>query len=105
MTRPTAHTFEQVNWANAEQETRIGVLQEMVAILLNRLEAEAASPAALDVPTDLLESLVDDEECRFDHHGGCQAHGYLSLEPDEVCPQAELKAIIRARLSPSEDQK
>ncbi len=48
--RPTAHTFDQVNWDNAEQETRIGALQEMVAILLNRLdEDEAASPAALDV--------------------------------------------------------
>lgn len=43
--RPTAHTFEQVNWENAEEETRIGVLQEMVAILLNRLDEYVAAPA------------------------------------------------------------
>lgn len=49
--RTAAHTFEQINWKNAEKETRIGVLQEMVAILLNRIEAEASRPKAetLDV--------------------------------------------------------
>lgn len=30
---------------------------------------------------------VNHEPCRFDHHGGCQAHGYLSLEPGERCPE------------------
>ena len=48
----------------------------------------------ITVPRDLLESLVDDEPCSFDHHGGCQAHGYLGLQPGEMCPQAELKAIL-----------
>lgn len=48
----------------------------------------------LRVPLDLLESLVEDEDCRFDHDGGCQAHGYLSLEPGEVCPQEDLKRRI-----------
>ena len=24
-----------------------------------------------------LADLVDDEPCRLDHHGGCQAHGFL----------------------------
>ena len=43
---------------------------------------------------DLLESLVDDGECSFDHHGGCQAHGYLSLEPGEKCPQQELRDLL-----------
>ncbi len=47
--RPTAHTFEQVNWENAEEETRIGVLQEMVAILLNRLDEYVAAPAVTDL--------------------------------------------------------
>lgn len=48
----------------------------------------------VEVPRELLESLVDDDGCWFDHHGGCQAHGYLSLEPGELCPQAELKALL-----------
>ena len=46
------------------------------------------------VPRDLLESLVDDGECHFDHHGGCQEHMYLSLEPGEKCPQQELKDLL-----------
>jgi len=45
---PTAHSFDQINWQNAETETRIGALQEMVAILLNELEARA-TPPSLDV--------------------------------------------------------
>jgi len=43
--RPTAHSFDQINWQNAETETRIGALQEMVAILLNELEARATPPS------------------------------------------------------------
>lgn len=54
------------------------------------------------VPLELLESLVDDEECRFDHHGGCQEHGYLSLDPGETCPQADLKAIIKDAIAVGE---
>lgn len=50
----------------------------------------------LTAPRDLLESLVDPDMCWFDHHGGCQAHGYLGLEPGEVCPQEQLKAILAA---------
>lgn len=45
---------------------------------------------------NLIESLTDPDDCSFDHHGGCQAHGYLSLEPGEKCPQAEAKELIEA---------
>jgi hypothetical protein len=48
----------------------------------------------ITIPVELLRSLVDDDECWFDHHGGCQAHGYLSLEPGEKCPQAEAKELL-----------
>ncbi|MFD3426113.1 hypothetical protein [Nocardia fluminea] len=34
---------------------------------------------------------MDANDCEFDHHGGCQMHGYLDLEPGEMCPQAEAK--------------
>lgn len=48
----------------------------------------------LKVRRELLESLVDDSECEFDHHGDCQAHGFFGFEPDEMCPQAELKRLL-----------
>jgi hypothetical protein len=42
---PIVHSFEDFNWDGAENETRIGVLQEMVAVLLNRLvRLPAAAP-------------------------------------------------------------
>jgi hypothetical protein len=52
--------------------------------------------AEITIPVDLLRSLIDEDDCWFDHHGGCQAHGYLSLEPDEKCPQAEAKERLAA---------
>lgn len=56
------------------------------------------------VSRDLLESLVEADNCWFDHHGGCQAHGYLSLEPGEQCPQQELKNLLRAHSSVSGEE-
>lgn len=44
----------------------------------------------------LIRNLTDPEDCRFDHHGGCQAHGYLSLEPGEKCPQQDAKDWIKS---------
>lgn len=43
----------------------------------------------------LLRELVDPDPCRFDHHGGCQAHGHLEPEPGEACPHAAAKALLR----------
>lgn len=48
----------------------------------------------IKVPLNLLECFVDPDECWYDHHGGCQAHGYLSLQPGMVCPQLELKQLL-----------
>lgn len=44
---------------------------------------------------DLLRDMVDPGECWFDHHGGCQEHGYLSLRPGEICPHEEAKQVIK----------
>ncbi len=44
----------------------------------------------------LIRDLGDADDCWFDHHGGCQAHGYLSLEPGEKCPQQEAKELLAA---------
>lgn len=51
-------------------------------------------PKRIRVPVELLEALVDDERCWLDHHGGCQEHGYIGLQPGQLCPQAELKALL-----------
>lgn len=56
---------------------------------------QAISAESVAVPKDLLESIVDWGDCHFDHHGGCQAHGYLDLEPGEICPQEEIKMLLR----------
>lgn len=56
-----------------------------------RGRGSVVASAAVSVSRELLESLIDGDPCSFDHHGGCQAHGYLELEPGELCPQAELK--------------
>jgi hypothetical protein len=50
------------------------------------------------VSRELLEALVDADECWFDHHGGCQAHRYLDLQSGEKCPQQELKELLSKRL-------
>lgn len=57
---------------------------------------------SIAISRDLAESLVDSEPCDFDHHGGCQAHGYLSLDPGEMCPQAELKKVLAENDAPTE---
>lgn len=67
--------------------------------------ALAAADAADDhvrIPMDLLESFVDEDECWFDHHGGCQAHGYISLTQGDECPQHELKRRLRVRAAGTE---
>ncbi len=64
-------------------------------------EARAEVEAAV---YPLIRDLIDPEECWFDHHGGCQAHGYLSLKPGEICPQAAAKAWIAAPAAEEADQ-
>ncbi|WP_327139382.1 hypothetical protein [Nocardia sp. NBC_01327] len=42
----------------------------------------------------LVIAFTDSGACWHDHHGGCQAHGYLRLEPGELCPHAVAKQLI-----------
>lgn len=42
----------------------------------------------------LVRDMTDPGACWFDHHGGCQEHGYLSLKPGELCPHAEAKQLL-----------
>lgn len=63
--------------------------RDLLGMLRERDEALARA-------TDLINDLSDADECYFDHHGGCQAHGYLSLEPGQTCPQHDAKEWARA---------
>lgn len=44
---------------------------------------------------NLLASIVDEDACYFDHHCSFQAHGYISLEQGEKCPQFEAKGLLK----------
>ncbi len=58
-------------------------------------EAELARVTAdRDRLAEALRELIDPSECRFDHHGGCQEHGFLEPEPGEVCPHAKAKQLL-----------
>ena len=68
--------------------------QEAVKKLRFRKAAEqlaANGYGKLEEATVLIRDLTDPDDCWFDHHGGCQAHGYLSLEPGQTCPQHDAK--------------
>lgn len=40
----------------------------------------------------ILEDLVDRDECSYDHHGYCQAHGWFEVDP--ICPHARAKTLL-----------
>lgn len=55
----------------------------------NALAAEAGLAALR-----LLGEFVDPDDCWFDHAGGCQAHGFISLTEGERCPNAEARDLL-----------
>lgn len=75
-------------------------------------EAEQGEP---EKPSErihqLIHDLTDPGECWFDHHGGCQEHGYLTLQHGEKCPHAEARELLAEWAVPdttnteSEDEK
>ncbi len=42
----------------------------------------------------LIRDMTDPGKCWFDHRGGCQEHGYLTLKPGELCPHAEAMQLL-----------
>lgn len=75
--------------ALAEQTLR------MVAACLADDEPDAAPDQTAQLRR-LVAELVDTDPCSFDHAGGCQAHGFLSLEPGQMCPHEEAKRLLDA---------
>lgn len=64
--------------------------------------AQIADPSVCVLPRALALLLVSSEGCVLDHHGGCQAHGYLSLKPGEICPQTQLRDFLWLPALPAE---
>ena len=72
-------------------------VREIALAVLAAVEPLIAERAAADERErwrTLLADHVDPDPCWFDHHGGCQAHGYLSLQPGEKCPSAQAKELL-----------
>ena len=42
----------------------------------------------------ILQEQIDHEPCWYDHNGGCQAHGYISLEPGQICGTLEAQQLL-----------
>lgn len=51
-----------------------------------RLRAENEQLIAL-----ALDFVCEDDDCYFDHHGYCQAHGWFEIDPR--CPHARVKEL------------
>lgn len=75
--------------------------EQATAIAEARNWLRAAKTIGLAIPMTffaealtLIESLADPDDCWFDHHGGCQAHGYLDLKQGEVCPVQHAKDFL-----------
>lgn len=83
----------------AKRDTELDGLRERAATLVKEANHYAAHCVEL---LRLLKDLVDRDPCWLDHNGGCQAHGYLALEPGELCPHAEAKQILAAHEAEAE---
>lgn len=44
---------------------------------------------------ELLDSLIDGDDCQFDHNHSCQAHLYFYLDPDKQCPMQLAKDLVK----------
>ncbi len=84
------------------QADRLGIehdgvpLEGVVVRIANAALSRAAAPEEVEKVRQMVCDLIDPDDCWFDHHGGCQAHGYLTLNPGELCPHMEAKQWLGA---------
>lgn len=45
---------------------------------------------------DFLAQSVKRDPCSYDHNHSCQEHGWFYLEPDEVCPEQQVKTFLES---------
>ncbi len=101
----------------SEARERVGItVQEQARYIEGRVAGAswARDHLAAQEPTDaaipenfanLIRDLIDPDDCWFDHHGGCQAHGYLDLTPEQECPHSEAKRLLAARAARRDEEK
>ncbi|MGS2645896.1 hypothetical protein [Streptosporangium sp. G12] len=51
---------------------------------------------------ELVRDLTDEDSCWFDHHGYCQAHGWMDTEPR--CPHGRAQDLLTALDLPPESR-
>lgn len=94
-------------WERTALDTIPGISNVVQAAMASVVATVPGAPSTAFTTADferaiaLLDDLLDPDPCWFDHHGGCQAHGYLSLGDGERCPVAEGKELV-ARFRPAE---
>lgn len=62
-------------------------------VVMARAEAHRQQVNDLAEAVNLLGQLTDAEDCSFDHHGDCQAHGFFDLTGC-LCPHQAAKNLI-----------
>lgn len=100
MRHPTS--IAMVNSVTASYETcgaRTRRIRDVAAAAGHPLPNLAATQtsALLPLPSDVVElirRLADPGPCAYDHHGYCQAHGWLETEPR--CPHAQAQQLLTA---------
>lgn len=78
----------------AERESREANVR--IRELERDLKRARAHTPELEQLRRLVRDFTDTGDCWLDHHGGCQAHGYLEPEQGEVCPHAQARQLITA---------
>lgn len=84
--------------ALAHERDQLKAINDRMAADRERLIAER------DTYRDLAKELYDDEPCSFDHHGGCQAHGWLEPGPGEECPDGRAQRLFEGGNDDANDQ-
>lgn len=58
----------------------------------SKTATEEREAAELEPLTDLVKDLTDPDPCFFDHHGYCQAHGWMATDP--ACPHGRAHTLF-----------
>ena len=75
-------------------KTLLGLAADLVQELIDLRAEQGETEKPSERIHQLIHDLTDPGECWFDHHGGCQEHGYLTLQPGEKCPHAEARELL-----------
>lgn len=62
--------------------------------VVSAILADLSAQGLAIVEEGLIGDLCDPGECWYDHHGFCQAHGWMATDP--ICPHARGKTALKA---------